>query len=125
MLDYKLKPWLIEVNHTPSFSTDTPFDRKIKKGVIRDTLNLMNISIKNRINYKEKRKIEMQQRIMSSKKVKLSVEEKQKLAEQAQKERDSWEQKHLGGFTKIYPHNVSYLAFSSFHSIFLLIKESC
>jgi tubulin polyglutamylase TTLL6/13 len=26
LIDYKLKPYLLEVNHTPSFSTDTPFD---------------------------------------------------------------------------------------------------
>ena len=30
MIDHKLKVWLFEVNHTPSFSTDTPFDFKIK-----------------------------------------------------------------------------------------------
>lgn len=26
MFDSKLKPWLIEVNHAPSFGTDTPID---------------------------------------------------------------------------------------------------
>ena len=26
MIYNKLKPWLLEVNHTPSFGTDTPFD---------------------------------------------------------------------------------------------------
>jgi tubulin polyglutamylase TTLL6/13 len=30
LIDYKLKPYLLEVNHTPSFSTDTPFDYKLK-----------------------------------------------------------------------------------------------
>ena len=34
LIDEKLKPWLIEINHAPSFSTDTPFDFKIKKDVI-------------------------------------------------------------------------------------------
>lgn len=42
----KLRPSLLEVNHTPSFSTDTPLDSLIKKNLIRDTLKLMNVSLK-------------------------------------------------------------------------------
>jgi tubulin polyglutamylase TTLL6/13 len=38
LIDEKLKPWLIEINHAPSFSTDTPFDFKIKKDVIADAI---------------------------------------------------------------------------------------
>lgn len=47
-LDDKLKPYVLEVNHTPSFSTDTPLDSLIKKNAIRDALKIMNISLKNR-----------------------------------------------------------------------------
>jgi tubulin polyglutamylase TTLL6/13 len=47
-LDSKLKPYLLEVNHTPSFTTDTPLDSHIKKSLIRDTLRLMNINIKSK-----------------------------------------------------------------------------
>ena len=43
-LDDKLKPWIIEVNHTPSFSTDSPLDFEIKKNVINDTLKLTNLA---------------------------------------------------------------------------------
>lgn len=38
LIDEKLKPWLLEINSAPSFSTDTPFDFKIKKDVIADTI---------------------------------------------------------------------------------------
>ena len=31
IIDSELKPWLLEVNHTPSFTADTPLDIKIKK----------------------------------------------------------------------------------------------
>lgn len=51
ILDDKLKPYLLEVNHTPSFSTDTPLDSLIKKRVISDALILMNV------NYKTKNEI--------------------------------------------------------------------
>ena len=46
MLDTKLKPWLIEVNHLSSFATDSPLDKKIKFDLIWDTFNLLNMSIK-------------------------------------------------------------------------------
>jgi tubulin polyglutamylase TTLL6/13 len=35
MLDSKLRPWLIEVNHSPNFTCDTPFDMKIKSTLVR------------------------------------------------------------------------------------------
>lgn len=41
----KVRPFLLEVNHTPSFSTDTPLDSLIKKNLIRDTVRLMNINM--------------------------------------------------------------------------------
>lgn len=45
-VNHKLHPQLLEVNHTPSFTTDTPLDALIKKNLIRDTLKLMNVSVK-------------------------------------------------------------------------------
>jgi tubulin polyglutamylase TTLL6/13 len=48
MLDVDCKPFVLEVNHTPSFVTDTPLDRFIKFGLIKDTLNLMNVTHESR-----------------------------------------------------------------------------
>lgn len=48
MLDEDCKPYVLEVNHTPSFVTDTPLDYHIKFSLIRDTLILMNINIESR-----------------------------------------------------------------------------
>ena len=44
IIDSNLKPWLLEVNQSPSFSTDTPFDQTLKKNLIKDTIQLMNIN---------------------------------------------------------------------------------
>lgn len=63
----------------------------------------MNVSLENRIKYKTLKKAELQQRVLTGKKIKLSGEEKQKLFAIAQKERDEYEANHLGGFTKVYP----------------------
>jgi len=46
MLDEDLKAYLIEVNHAPSFSTDSPLDYSIKKSLIHDTFKLLNLSKK-------------------------------------------------------------------------------
>ncbi len=48
ILNSKLKPFLLEVNHTPSFTTDTPLDSFIKRHLIDDTFKLMNINGKSR-----------------------------------------------------------------------------
>jgi tubulin polyglutamylase TTLL6/13 len=46
MFDSKLKPWLIEVNYSPSFGTDTPLDNKVKLDLISDTIKMLNLSLK-------------------------------------------------------------------------------
>lgn len=48
LIDEKLKPWLIEINHAPSFATDTPFDFKIKKDVIADAVQLLRMTYKSK-----------------------------------------------------------------------------
>ena len=41
MLDAKLKPWMIEVNHTPSFNSDTEIDQKVKEDLLKDTFDII------------------------------------------------------------------------------------
>ena len=48
MLDEDCRPWVLEVNHTPSFATETPLDHHIKHSLIKDTLNLLNINLDTR-----------------------------------------------------------------------------
>ena len=48
MFDANDKCYLLEVNHTPSFSADTPLDELIKSNLIYDTLVLMNITLKSK-----------------------------------------------------------------------------
>lgn len=44
MLDENCKPWLLEVNHSPSFGTDAPLDLKLKKGLLVDTIHILNLT---------------------------------------------------------------------------------
>lgn len=48
MLDHKLKPWLLEVNHLPSFNHDTAVDCQVKTELIRDMFKILQMSVDNR-----------------------------------------------------------------------------
>ena len=43
LLDSDLKPWLLEINLSPSLSADSPLDFTIKTNLIADALNLAGI----------------------------------------------------------------------------------
>ena len=48
LIDRKLKPWILEVNHSPSFHTDSPLDKEIKEGLLYDTLNMLHVKASDR-----------------------------------------------------------------------------
>ena len=43
MLDDQLKPWLIEVNASPSLSSDTAADHALKVGMLEDMLDVIDL----------------------------------------------------------------------------------
>lgn len=45
ILDSELKPVLLEVNHAPSFATDSPLDYDIKHKLFVDMFNLLGLTI--------------------------------------------------------------------------------
>ena len=53
LIDSKLKPWLLEVNISPSLSSSSPLDKKIKTMLICDVLNLTGVTAYNRHVFKE------------------------------------------------------------------------
>jgi tubulin polyglutamylase TTLL6/13 len=103
ILDSTLKPYVLEVNHTPSFSTDSPLDFSVKKNMIGDAIRLLGISSNNRTKFIKKNREEIFKRSMTGKIERISKGERDdKMAAYAQL-RNSWEKKHLGGYKKIYP----------------------
>ena len=46
LIDEDCKPWLIEVNQSPSFKADSGLDSRIKEKLVADTINLLNLSAK-------------------------------------------------------------------------------
>lgn len=53
LLDHKLKPWILEVNTSPSFSSSSPFDKNIKTRLICDTLTLIGIKPYDKAKFKQ------------------------------------------------------------------------
>lgn len=53
LIDKNLKPWLLEVNFTPSFSTDSQLDSIIKQSLIVDTLKKVSGASSNEFSYAE------------------------------------------------------------------------
>jgi D-alanine-D-alanine ligase-like ATP-grasp enzyme len=49
ILDENLRPWLLEVNNSPSLATDSPLDLSVKKELIADVFNLLNLSHKRKM----------------------------------------------------------------------------
>lgn len=53
MLDSKLKPWLLEVNVSPSLSSSSTFDKILKTRLICDTLSLVGVKPYNKQKFKQ------------------------------------------------------------------------
>ena len=103
MLDSKLKPWLLEVNHAPSLATESAFDLNVKKKVVEDSIRLLNLNIKRKWAYINNQKLIFQKRILTGKTAKLSNEEKEQKRLELDKLRDEQEKKLLGGYKMIFP----------------------
>eukprot|EP00658_Telonema_sp_P-2_P036126 TRINITY_DN26184_c0_g1_i1.p1 TRINITY_DN26184_c0_g1~~TRINITY_DN26184_c0_g1_i1.p1 ORF type:complete len:455 (-),score=105.83 TRINITY_DN26184_c0_g1_i1:123-1487(-) len=58
MIDSTLKPWLVEVNHLPSFGTDSPFDASLKHKLLHQAMKVCKASCTDRAEYEA----EMQRR---------------------------------------------------------------
>ena len=103
LLDYKLRPFLLEVNHSPSFTTDTPLDQRIKRGLIRDAITLLNLNPQRKEEYKRRKAEELQQRVLTGKKLPVFAGERDRLRREFEKERHKFELANLGNFRMIYP----------------------
>jgi len=100
-LDHRLKPYLLEVNHTPSFATDTPLDYEIKFNVIRDSLKMMGLNEKNRTKFYSNHSKNVLQR--ATKNIKEIRKLRNEQREKFNKRRIKIEKTNKGGFTVIHP----------------------
>jgi tubulin polyglutamylase TTLL4 len=52
LIDENLKPWVLEVNVSPSLNSSSPLDKKIKTSLISDVLHLIGVPLWDKSNYR-------------------------------------------------------------------------
>jgi tubulin polyglutamylase TTLL6/13 len=65
ILDRSLKPWLLEVNHLPSFNHDTFTDCQVKTDLIRDLFAILALSVEHRKRVHRDLRAEQKQAMLS------------------------------------------------------------
>ncbi|XP_048108998.1 tubulin polyglutamylase TTLL7 isoform X2 [Alosa alosa] len=122
ILDRKLKPWLLEINRAPSFSTDQRIDHDVKKGALLNALKLLNIRASDKRRNLAQQKAEAQRRLYGQGSMKRlssvsSERERQRRTLERRREelkerlvqvrkqisREEYEKRHLGNYRRIYP----------------------
>ncbi|XP_064311992.1 tubulin polyglutamylase TTLL13 isoform X1 [Phalacrocorax carbo] len=105
LLDRKLKPWLLEVNHSPSFTTDSRLDREVKDALLCDTINLINVHACNKRKVLEEDKQRAKERLLQAHQTLRASRREELESSQAAwlSQAEKYENSHLGGYRRIYP----------------------
>ncbi|XP_074736709.1 tubulin polyglutamylase TTLL13-like [Strix uralensis] len=105
LLDRKLKPWLLEVNHSPSFTTDSHLDREVKDALLCDTINLINVHACNKRKVLEEDKQRAKERLLRAHQTLRASRREELESNQAAwlSQAEKYENAHLGGYRRIYP----------------------
>ena len=103
LLDSSFTPWLLEVNHSPSFETSTPLDKRIKTQVISDSLKLLHLDPSDKKIFERKKKVMIVQRSVFRKSFYEKAQETSVEKQGIERDEDC-----ETGFLKIFPRDVSY-----------------
>ncbi|GFN85470.1 tubulin polyglutamylase ttll7 [Plakobranchus ocellatus] len=121
MIDRKLRPWLLEINRSPSFGTDERLDFEIKSSLIEDTFKLLNIKVSDKRRNIAAQKAEAQRRLFrtnrkSDSQDAMAVDKKKASMDKRKEElkdllarvrkmalREDFEIRNCGRFKRIFP----------------------
>ncbi|XP_049837747.1 tubulin polyglutamylase ttll6-like [Schistocerca gregaria] len=110
LLDYRMKPYILEVNHSPSFHTDAQIDRDIKENLLMDTFNILNLCQMDKRKVMEEDRKRVRERLLQGilhKDQSNDHHNGPSIANKIAKQQAAWEEKHTGNFRRIYPSNDS------------------
>nr|XP_046233164.1 tubulin polyglutamylase ttll6 isoform X2 [Scatophagus argus] len=103
LLDHRLRPWVLEVNHSPSFTTDSLLDREVKDALLHDTLVLINLGACDRRKITKEERRRVKDRLQQNSSREARSEELRQCQAASVEQMERYEAKHLGGFKRIYP----------------------
>ncbi|XP_033044904.1 tubulin polyglutamylase TTLL13P isoform X1 [Trachypithecus francoisi] len=104
LLDHKLKPWLLEVNHSPSFTTDSRLDQEVKDALLCDAMTLVNLRGCDKRKVMEEDKRRVKERLFQCyQQPRESRKEKTESSHVAMLDQERYEDSHLGKYRRIYP----------------------
>nr|KAF6410717.1 hypothetical protein HJG63_009161 [Rousettus aegyptiacus] len=104
LLDHKLKPWLLEVNHSPSFTTDSRLDREVKDALLCDAMTLVNLRGCDKRKMMEEDKRRVKERLFQChQQLREARREQTESSHAALLDQERYEDSHLGGYRRIYP----------------------
>ncbi|KAM9336959.1 tubulin polyglutamylase ttll6 [Symphorus nematophorus] len=103
LLDHQLRPWVLEVNHSPSFTTDSQLDREVKDALLYDTLVLINLGACNRRKITKEERRRVKDRLQQNSTREARSEELRQCQAATVEQMERYEAKHLGGFKRIFP----------------------
>lgn len=122
MLDYKLQPWLLEVNHAPSFATESELDRLVKEEVLNDTFTLLDLTPEARQRKKREAKERLEQRAKGTGK-KSSLDDRILQEQDLAMKRQIWEDANLNGYKRLYPSEEKEWQYMQVHDAAISIWE--
>ncbi|KAK1117906.1 hypothetical protein K0M31_015577 [Melipona bicolor] len=110
LLDWKLRPYLLEVNHSPSFHTDAQIDKDIKEGLLTNTFEMLNLQQCDKRKIIEEDRKRVRDRLLQginsrdgSMNESTNGTTKPDKSEDYLQKQFKWEDEHVGNFRKIYP----------------------
>ncbi|XP_004693060.2 PREDICTED: neugrin [Condylura cristata] len=106
LLDHKMKPWLLEVNHSPSFTTDSSLDREVKDALLCDAMTLINLRGCDKRKVLEEDKRRVKERLFHChQQPREARREQMESSRAAMLDQERYEDAHLGGYRRIYPRS--------------------
>ncbi|KAJ8797858.1 hypothetical protein J1605_017060 [Eschrichtius robustus] len=98
LLDHKLKPWLLEVNHSPSFTTDSHLDQEVKDALLCDAMTLVNLRgcDKRKVIEEDKRRVKKQLFQQQLEEIRLEQEQQETSGNKRRKENKDQNQGESG-----------------------------